>query len=716
MSLFKKFGENKKPAIAFGAILASVCTVLIFLGVFGLWYLGSIRSTPVEPEEILPTIKTDGALGEVKQFKSAEEFGAWLEIADTKSQYGGGLVGRFDMGGVMTDSLELGFLSESVPTAAPPINGDAAGSKAMGFGGGSAERISETNVQVTGIDEPDILKTDGRRIFYSPQARYYPLLRMVEPMFDEGAVSSEISAVAPEMISDKMIPPFYKEPTIKTVNAFPPEELALVGEIDRSGEMLLADNTLAVFTYDGVSAYDVSDPANPQETWKISYQNNNWPVAQRLLEGDLYLVLSGDINRGRPCPFVPITLGSSEVAVSCGDIWHPVLPASADVIYTVLKVDLVTGETKNQASFVGSSSGSTVYMSADNIYITHQYSPDVFNFMVGFLNENPDIVPNYVSERLNKVSGYDISDEAKMIELHGELGRWLGSLDEDESLRLNNEMENRTDAYFKKHRRELQSTGVVRLAAEDLAVKASGILPGILLNQFSLDEYNEYLRVATTIGSAGGWFWQFGFGTNTESVNDVYVLDMNLKQVGAALDMGLSERIYSVRFIGERGYVVTFRQTDPFYVLDLSKPTQPEIKGELKIPGYSSYLHPVHDNLILGIGQEGNQVKLSLFDVTDPTIPTEKSKYTLKEYWSDILNTHHAFLLDDKFKVFFLPGGEGGYVFSYEGDELKLIKAVRGSEVRRALFLDDYLYIVGDAGIIVLDEKDWSRVKELQFE
>ena len=120
--------------------------------------------------------------------------------------------------------------------------------------------------------------------------------------------------------------------------------------------------------------------------------------------------------------------------------------------------------------------------------------------------------------------------------------------------------------------------------------------------------------------------------------------------------MGLTERVYSARFIQDKGYVVTFRQTDPFYVLDLSDPASPKLAGELKIPGYSSYLHPITKDKIIGIGKEGQNVKVSLFDASDPANPQEVSKYTLSEYWSDILNTHHAFLMDEKHGVFFLPG------------------------------------------------------------
>ena len=200
-----------------------------------------------------------------------------------------------------------------------------------------------------------------------------------------------------------------------------------------------------------------------------------------------------------------------------------------------------------------------------------------------------------------------------------------------------------------------------------------------------------------------------------ESANDVYILDENLEITGSVKDLGLTERIYSARFIADKGYLVTFRQVDPFYVLDLSDPKNPELKGELKIPGYSSYLHPITKDKILGIGKEGSQVKISLFDVESPENPSELAKYTLNEYWSDILNTHHAFLLDKKHEIFFLPGSKGGYIFSYEGNQLKLTRAVSDIRARRAIYINDYLYIIGDDKIAVLNEIDWEKVNELEF-
>ncbi|MFB6076360.1 MAG: beta-propeller domain-containing protein, partial [Candidatus Aenigmatarchaeota archaeon] len=249
-----------------------------------------------------------------------------------------------------------------------------------------------------------------------------------------------------------------------------------------------------------------------------------------------------------------------------------------------------------------------------------------------------------------------------------------------------------------------EKTGIAKIDLESMDVVSNGNIPGSLLNQFSLDEYENNLRIATTVGRGD------------KSVNDVYVLDKNLNIMSSVKDLGETERIYSVRFMGDKGYVVTYRRIDPFYVLDLSEPSNPEMKGKLKIPGYSSYLHPLNENKILGIGEEDNKVKISLFDVSKPEDPQEIDKYSLDEYWSEVSNTHHAFLLDKKHKIFFLPGNKGGYIFSYTGDEIGLEKVVSTSQAKRAIYIDDYLYILSQEEVVVLDENNWKEVDDLELD
>ena len=115
----------------------------------------------------------------------------------------------------------------------------------------------------------------------------------------------------------------------------------------------------------------------------------------------------------------------------------------------------------------------------------------------------------------------------------------------------------------------------------------------------------------------------------------------------------------------------------------------------------------------MGIGEENWKVKLSLFDVSSPENPIELSKYQLDEYWSEAGSNHHAFLMDEQHQIFFLPAGSSGYVFSYANDTISLIKQVSDISADRALYINDYLYIVGDYKIVVLDENTWEEISSL---
>jgi uncharacterized secreted protein with C-terminal beta-propeller domain len=132
---------------------------------------------------------------------------------------------------------------------------------------------------------------------------------------------------------------------------------------------------------------------------------------------------------------------------------------------------------------------------------------------------------------------------------------------------------------------------------------------------------------------------------------------MNLTTVGKLENLAVTERIYSARFMGDRAYLVTFRQIDPFFVLDLSDPADPKVAGELKIPGYSSYLHPYDADHVIGLGVENSTLKLSLFDVTNVNSPREMAKYVIEGDWtySEALNDPKAFLFDKTKELLVIP-------------------------------------------------------------
>ncbi len=615
----------------------------------------------------------------VKKFSSDQEFILYLEENNQGYGYGGA-------GGMALKA------TSSIAPISPAPSPDS--SSAMGAGGEAIQRASDTNVQVLGIDEPDIVKTNGKEIYFSQSFNYRYLMGGGSVFYEKG-----------------LMPTPYQQ-TTKIIKALPIADLSVLEKIDKAGDLILSGNNLAIFSGQNIYGYDISDPKLPKSKWTADL--NGYIAASRLYNGKIYLTIVDYANGGSPCPLRPMAINGKSVEISCGDVYYPGPGVSADSVFTTMILNPGTGVIENKVSFIGSSGSSVVYMSDKNIFITYSYSGNLVKFVHNFLKSHcSDIIPSWLTEKLDKLTSYDISDMAKTTELQVLLDRYFYSLDKDEQLKIQNELTNRMNDYHNNHKRDLEKTGIVKVGLDNFVISALGEAPGQLLNQFSLDEYQGNLRVATTVG---GNFWGFGIiGGGGETVNDVYILNGNLDAIGSIKDLGEGEKIYSARFIGDRGYLVTFRQTDPFFVLNLSDPKNPNVSGQLKIPGYSSYLHPISDNVILGIGKEGSQVKLSLFDVSSPKNPVEVSKYVLNEYWSDVLNTHHAFLLDKDHQIFFLPGASGGYVFSYKDNKLSLAKAVSGINAQRAVYINNYLYVIGSDKIVVLDETSWQKTGSLDF-
>lgn len=622
-------------------------------------------------------------IGEVEKFSSEKEFKDYLQQAASEAS-----------------GISLGGMGGADRTTMMPETGMILQTKE---GTQAPDRVSQTTVQVAGIDEPDIVKTDGKEIYFSP--------RQIWRILDWGM-----------RMESGMMPPYYPKVETKIIKAFPPEELAQDSKItDKSGDLLLSGNNLVVFSAasNEILGYDVSNPKDPKEKWKTKLENNSGIVSARLYNNKIYLVLRQSINETSPCPIKPLTAGSQPLIIDCRDVYHPLSPVPVDTTFIAMVLNPSSGAVEKNISFIGSSGSSVVYMSESSIYITYSYYESMTRFFTNFLKEKAQkLVPAGLIEKMEKLESYDLSQQSKLYEAQFIWQKYFASLSNDDRLKTENEINNGLSSYYKTHQRSLEKTGIVKIKLDKFNVSASGNVPGYPLNQFSLDEYNNNLRIATTIGDrfVAGWGWGLGlsFGPG-QSLSDVYVLNDNLEAQGSVLGLGEGERIYSVRFIEDKGYVVTFRQTDPFYVLDLSNPKKPQLKGELKIPGYSSYLHPITKDKILGIGQESWQVKISLFDVSNPNNPQEADKYTLSESWSDVLENYHAFLLDSKHQIFFLPGSQGGYIFSYKDNKLSMVKAVSGISARRAIYINDYLYIIGDDKIIVLNELNWEKVKELVF-
>lgn len=261
-----------------------------------------------------------------------------------------------------------------------------------------------------------------------------------------------------------------------------------------------------------------------------------------------------------------------------------------------------------------------------------------------------------------------------------------------------------------------QKTTLRRIGYKDgkLFAGAQGKVDGYLNDSYSIDEYKGYLRLVLT----------------DDNKNDVRILDMDLKEVGAIENLAKDESVYSARLMGDTGYFVTFAQTDPLFSVDLSDPKNPEIIGKLKIPGFSDYLHPYGDGKLLGIGMDAdeetgvtNGVKVTMFDISDSANVKEMDTYTLENVYSTEVSYDYkaALVSADQNLIGFSGNTEGVqkyFLFRYDeknGFDLVLKEEINGNQMMgtRGVYIDDALYVVQGNVIEAYSLKDYQKIGDL---
>ena len=539
----------------------------------------------------------------------------------------------------------------------------------------SATDYSGTNIQVAGVDEADIVKTDGDYIYL---------------------VSGNKTII---------------------VQAYPPEQAQVLSEIELEGTVIgifINADRLVVFEqetpyypyYDvrsesdekiympyispktDIRVYDVSDRENPRLQRELSADGQY--VSSRMIGDYAYVVINepvyeqdDELNLPRICS------GGNETEIPAEDIWYSNVADYYYMYTTIMAINTQNDDQEPTYETILLGASSTLYVSLNNIYLTF---------------------PVWGTD----VMGMEVRDSQKT------------------------------------------SIHRIHIDGDEIEYVASGEVPGMVLNQFSMDEYDGYFRVATTT-----------HGQTTQ--NNVYVLNMALNITGSLEDLAPGETIYSARFMGEKGYLVTFKKVDPLFVIDLSDPSHPEELGYLKVTGYSDYLHPYDENHLIGIGKETTDagefawyqgVKISLFDVSDVNNPVEIDKEIIghRGTESPVLRDHKAFLFDKSRNLLVIPVwvaevdvtkypegvpswayGEpvwqGAYVFDISLDTgLQLKGGITHIEypfspeqdsyfyyyyssysIQRSLYIGDVLYTISDAKIKMNNLENLDYINEVQL-
>jgi hypothetical protein len=481
-------------------------------------------------------------------------------------------------------------------------DGDAEMAVEDSAGAPAADEISGTNVQEVGVDEPDIVKTDGATMYVVAQG----LLRVLDIRGDE---PRELATLELAEAWDARL---LLDGDHLLVTSSSPIGIPFAGERITSSDWGWGWGTTTIVRV------DVSDPSAPRVAERLTIDGST--VSSRLVDGVARVVVrteQGDlpwvypegsglraerrateanrelIRNSEPEDWIPYfvhrTADGQEregPALACDRIARPSVFSGLGVL-SVLTIDLDGGGLIPGDEAVGVlTGGDTVYASPERLYVGTTSWVDW------------DAMGDRERQRRGRelttaIHAFDTSDPG------------------------------RTD-YL-----------------------ASGEVPGTLLSQWAMSEHVGRLGVASTAGDPWGW----GGGSDSQSyVTVLEPIGDVLAQVGQVGGLGPTETIHAVRFIGDIGYVVTFRQTDPLYTVDLTDPTDPVVRGELKILGYSAYLHPVADGLLLGVGQDADEqgmlkgTQLSLFDVSDLDDPIRIDTVELGQGGSEVEHDHHAFL------------------------------------------------------------------------
>ena len=501
-----------------------------------------------------------------------------------------------------------------------------------------SNQYSNTNIQVSGVDEGDLVKTDGTYLYVASNNFVY--IMKAYPV-GEAEILAKI-----EINGTWNLDLYINGDNLIVLGN---QQAWLYYGVARSS--LDSASIMPSYWYQPttfVNVYDVSDRTAPKLERELEI--NGTLAGSRLIEDYLYVVVNKPAipNWNASVELPVITNNNETIPVSANEVKYSEVSATSYDFITIVAINTANSAVEPTYETFLANYASTMYVSQTNMYLA---------------------VPKY---GVRILFGPELATNA-------------------------DDLRERTVIYR------------IGLDGKTVKVEAEGTVPGTVLNQFSMDEYNGYFRIATTEWDTNG------------TINNLYVLNPKLETVGAVEGLAKGERIYSARFVEDRCYIVTYRQVDPFFAIDLSNPAAPQVMGILKIPGFSTYMHPYDENTIIGIGTEEGKVKLSMFDVSNFSNPREIDKYIINSLYSytEVGSDHKALLFDKGLDLMVFPVSmsiptgrdwiywQGAFVFNVTVEDGFVLRGTVTQQddltstnwqqtIRRSLYIEDVLYTVSE--------------------
>ena len=613
--------------------------------------------------------------------------------------------------------------------------------EAAGSGSGSAD-YSQTNIQVKGVDEADIVKNDDKYIYIVSQDKIsiidaYPAenSKILANLNVNGTVNeifinnNKLIVFGQENYRYSGPMPIYSGP----MGPMP---------LETGANARIALDIIPQIYYPQksfIKIYDITDKENPELDENIIFDGDYYD--SRMINNYVYAIANQPVVYREDDVILPmITKNSIESPVRVNDIYYFDILDYNYRLTTIMAINLDDNNMKKESFLTGYTQ--TIFVSENNIYLTSQKYVPYQDYQKRLFEETyAELVDEDTASKLK-----DALEDNDYNKFQETLENYYNKLNSGEKEQFDEDLAEKTSKAEAKIQKETQKTIIHKISINEnnIEYKSRGEVPGNVLNQFSMDEYQDSFRIATTTS------WQ-------DSLNHVYILDNNLKITGKLEDLAHGERIYSARFINDKAYMVTFRQIDPLFVIDLSNTENPKVLGYLKIPGVSDYLHPYDENHVIGIGRDASEegriqgMKLSLFDVSDVENPKEISKYMIGERGtnSEALNDHKAFLFDKEKELLVIPVTlyektdeyeefrfDGAYVFSLNLDEGFKLKGkithlsdedlakVSGERyyypdynkiVRRSLYIDNALYTISNKFLKINDLSNLNEINTIKL-